>query len=262
MRDKEIGALPTTPKTASPQSKPTRVEKGQLWFMPDVDKRPHMVEFYDHGAGNAWFEGGGYGRKADMLKDGVWQFHGWAPGFGPSTAPIAPPPQPGERWSWVGGKGAGEMFTILGPSETPHVYRLRYEGLKSEMATSGSAEWLASECIRISPAVPSPGVAPGDLAFGPGSRDDSAMPNKCEWNIHNGMRPCGASDCIHLGAKASAPGGQGPSAAPSLPARRIEQNQASTLCHQCRLGDACTHGPKVREPWICPVDDFDLLPDA
>jgi hypothetical protein len=234
MRDKEIGALPTTPKTASPQSKPTRVEKGQLWFMPDVDKRPHMVEFYDHGAGNAWFEGGGYGRKADMLKDGVWQFHGWAPGFGPSTAPIAPPLEP----DTISGYASRQVTPRTPDAESSPVTLLEFG------------------------AVPSPGVAPGDLAFGPGSRDDSAMPNKCEWNIHNGMRPCGASDCIHLGAKASAPGGQGPSAAPSLPARRIEQNQASTLCHQCRLGDACTHGPKVREPWICPVDDFDLLPDA
>jgi hypothetical protein len=78
--------------------------------------------------------------------------------------------------------------------------------------------------------------------------------------------------------------GQGPNAAPALPAPirvivptdindviihrtkvepqfpfRLMESQRSTLCHTCRLGDACTHGPKVRESFIPKVDEWDLF---
>ena len=36
----------------------------------------------------------------------------------------------------------------------------------------------------------------------------------------------------------------------------------SALCHVCRLGSSCTHAAKPRPPWVCPVDDWDLLPDV
>ncbi len=335
--------------------KPTKVEIGQRWKDASGEYAITAV------ASNSEYrfrrtDGqnlGGSGLVDPTVAD---VFLGWGPGFGPSTAPIAPPlrPEPavGQRWQRRDRPGVWQIVSIRAadPKAWPD-FRVRVVREDDEHPDGWSMPFgPVAEFIADAP-VPSPGVAPacprcagrgnwtgplGTVTCGdcrgasPGVAPTPILcrvphpladggycgrPRGHAGTHFDGSHEAREEDALiltskpplvftaseyqraleSLGAKASAPGGQGPKSAPALPTphpgcyrlphgidmdgwkpcddptgckaprktpiAKLEP-PASALCHTCRLGSACTHGPKVREPYIPAVDFWDLLPDA
>ncbi len=170
----------------------------------------------------------------------------------PTPMGSRPEPATGQQWHYA---GVFDSWTFT---------------LASKVA---SGPWLTTDGQLWNMQLDSPEMGPRYTYLGMASPESAASESRPRWCTNDDVSwvLCGqfgdGGACGHRRSRNSEPPRrQGVSEWPpaihvfEMPADRPDA--PSLLCHVCRLGSACTHAAKPRAPWVCPVDDWDLLRDA